>query len=64
MTEKTDLIQVRMTTDEKLSFEKAAAVGGLTLSAWVRNRLRAAALNDLQRAGVKVPFVEALRVQS
>jgi uncharacterized protein (DUF1778 family) len=61
MTEKTDAIQVRMTADEKSSFEMAAAVGGVSLSAWVRYRLRAAALNELQGAGLKVPFVEAIR---
>jgi hypothetical protein len=63
MTEKTDVIQVRMSADEKLSFERAAEVGGVSLSAWVRNRLRAAALNELQGAGLKVPFVEALRAR-
>jgi len=61
MSEKTDVIQVRMTADEKASFEMAAAVSGVSLSAWVRYRLRAAALNELQGAGLKVPFVEAIK---
>ena len=63
MTEKSNVVQVRMTPDEKLSFEKAAALGGVSLSAWVRKRLRSAALSDLQAAGMKVPFVETLKAQ-
>jgi len=50
-----------MSAEEKASFEMAAAVGGVSLSAWVRYRLRAAALSELQSAGLKVPFVEAIR---
>lgn len=61
MTSKTDVIQVRMSADEKRSFEDAATASGVSLSAWARSRLRAAALSDLQSAGLKVPFVEALK---
>lgn len=50
-----------MTASEKASFDLAADTAGLSLSSWVRERLRSAALVELQSMGVKVPFVEALK---
>ncbi len=54
---KTELTQLRMTSDEKRSFQEAARLSGISLSAWMRERLRLAAIRELESAGVQVPFV-------
>lgn len=61
MVSKSNVVQVRMSPDEKASFERAAAAAGVSLSAWVRQRLRAAAMTELQASGLKVPFIEAIK---
>ncbi len=58
---KTELLQLRLNSDEKASFQKAADLAGVALSGWVRERLRKAARLELQDAGQKVPFIQALR---
>lgn len=63
MSEKTEILQVRLTASEKQTFEKAAAVNGLTLSAWARERLRREARTELQSSGQKVPFLDAVRLE-
>ncbi|MDC7694817.1 hypothetical protein PQU94_11050 [Asticcacaulis sp. DXS10W] len=63
MSEKTEILQVRLSISEKASFEKAAAVNGLTVSAWARERLRREARTELQSSGQKVPFLEAIRIE-
>lgn len=54
---KSNLLQLRLAEDEKLAFQQAAALAGLALSAWVRERLRKAARTELQETGQQVPFV-------
>ncbi len=54
---KTELTQLRMTPDEKRAFQEAARLAGISLSAWVRERLRLAAIRELESAGLPVPFV-------
>lgn len=44
---KTNLLQIRLSEDEKMSYETAAANAEMTVSAWVRDRLRAAALREM-----------------
>lgn len=53
---KTNTIEMRVADDEKEAFKKAADLSGLNLSAWVRERLRKAAVNELEQAGVPIPF--------
>lgn len=55
---KTTTIQIRLQPSEKEAFEKAAELAGIALSAWVRERLRRAARQDLTGAGVQVPFLQ------
>jgi hypothetical protein len=43
---------------EKEAFEKAAKLSGISLSAWVRERLRRAAIVELREAGLSIPFLE------
>jgi len=59
---KDQLLQIRVSEAEKQSFAAAAELAGIPLSAWVRERLRLAAIRDLESAGQKVPFVKPLRL--
>lgn len=55
---KTSTIQIRLQPEEKQAFEEAAKLSGIALSAWVRERLRSAAIRELEGVGIPVPFVE------
>lgn len=54
------VLQIRLTEDEKQGFQQAAQLAGLPLSAWTRERLRLAAIRELESAGRKVPFAASL----
>ena len=40
----------------------AARLAGIPLSSWVRERLRLAAIRDLESAGQKIPFVKPIHL--
>ena len=61
---KTEVVQFRMSSDEKTAFQRAANLAGISLSAWVRERLRLAALRELQGFGQSVPFVPSIPLRS
>jgi hypothetical protein len=50
------LLQVRVTEKEKEVFEQAANLSGLALSAWMRERLRTVARQELEATGKRVQF--------
>jgi uncharacterized protein (DUF1778 family) len=54
---KNEILQIRITESEKEGFELAAALAGVSLSSWVRERLRLTAIRELESAGRRVPFV-------
>ena len=54
---KTEILQIRISDTEKEGFELAAVLAGISLSSWVRERLRLAAIRELEAAGRKVPFI-------
>ena len=56
-TTKTQNLQIRITDLEKQGFELAASLAGISLSSWVRERIRLAAIRELEGAGKRVPFV-------
>ncbi len=56
------VLQIRLTGAEKQGFQAAANLAGIPLSSWVRERLRLAAIRDLESAGQKIPFVEPIRL--
>ena len=56
MAGKTETLKMRLTTEEKDAFLAASELSGLTLSAWIRERLRRSARIELEEAGEKVPF--------
>jgi hypothetical protein len=51
-------LDLRIGPDEKEGFKAAAELAGLDLSAWIRERLRLAARNELYQAGQAVPFIQ------
>jgi uncharacterized protein (DUF1778 family) len=55
--DKTEVIQLRLSREEKLAFQRAAELAGIALSAWVRERLRRAAIRELEDAGQDIPFL-------
>ena len=59
---KEQVLQIRLTEAEKQGFAAAADLAGIPLSSWVRERLRLAAIRDLESAGQKVPFVEPIHL--
>ena len=58
--EKISVVQVRITASEKEGFKRSAEIAGIGLSAWIRQRLRSAAIRDLQEVGEKAPFLEKI----
>ncbi len=57
---KTVTLQIRLEPQEKQAFEEAASLAGIALSAWVRERLRAATIRELEGVGRTVPFVQSV----
>ena len=58
---KSRVMMVRIEDTEKEGFEKAAGLAGLSLSAWARERLRRAAVRELEEASLPIPFIEFRR---
>ena len=58
------VLQIRLSDAEKQGFQAAAGLAGIPLSSWVRERLRLAAIRDLERAGQKIPFVEPVPLKA
>ncbi len=54
---KTEALLIRLMTLEKEGFQMAADIAGISLSSWVRERLRLAAIRELEQAGRRVPFI-------
>ena len=54
---KSQAILLRLGEAEKDGFRAASDLAGLDLSAWIRERLRAAARKELAGAGRDVPFL-------
>ena len=56
-----DRLELRLIDEEKEAFRQAADLAGVPLSAWVRERLRRAAREELEGFGRLVPFLETGR---
>jgi uncharacterized protein (DUF1778 family) len=63
MKAKSTTLQIRLSPAEKDGFEQAASVAGLAISAWVRERLRDAAIRELERVGRPAPFVTGVPLE-
>jgi hypothetical protein len=54
--DKTQWIKIRVSEAEKRVFDDLAERAGLSLSAWMRERLRKAAIAEAKAAGKPSPF--------
>jgi hypothetical protein len=59
---KAQVLQIRLTEAEKQGFVDAAALAGIPMSSWVRERLRLAAIRELESAGRKIPFIAPIHL--
>jgi hypothetical protein len=57
-------LQIRLQPEEKQAFEESANLAGIALSSWVRERLRAAAIRELEGAGRSAPFVQRVPLRT
>jgi uncharacterized protein (DUF1778 family) len=55
---KTESIEIRVHADEKTAFKHAASLAGIPLSAWIRERLRRAAVKELEDASMPIAFLQ------
>ena len=53
-------MELRLDVAEKEAFRNAANVAGMSLSGWVRDRLRRAARKELEDMDMPVAFLERL----
>ena len=53
-----DAILIRLTDKEKQSFKEAAKLAGIGVSAWARQRLRLAAIKEMEALGRQIPFLD------
>jgi uncharacterized protein (DUF1778 family) len=52
---------IRLDTDEKQTFKDAARISGAPLSAWARERLRHAAIKELEAVGHPIELLKKIR---
>lgn len=57
-------IVIRVSSLEKEGFERAAEIAGIGLSAWARQRLRTAAIKELQNIGEQIVFLHPIRLKN
>jgi hypothetical protein len=50
-------ILIKVSEDEREGFRRAADIAGIGVSAWARQKLRAAAVQELQTVGENAPFI-------
>jgi hypothetical protein len=55
-------LKIRMDAAEKQAFRDAAEVAGIPVSAWMRERLRRAAIRDLEEAARPIAFLVPIEV--
>ena len=60
---KSESLLIRLEVEEKEGFRQAATVAGIDLSTWARERLRLAAIRDLEDAGRPIPFLSSLDLE-
>lgn len=48
---------IRVSEEELKAFKRASEISGIGLSAWARQKLRVAAVQELQAIGEKIPFL-------
>lgn len=61
---KEQTLQIRLTVAEKRGFQASADIAGIPLSSWARERLRQAAIRDLESTGQRPPFIDPMPLGS
>jgi hypothetical protein len=56
-----DKLLVRLESDEKEAFQSAADLAGVSLSSWVRERLRRVAVKELKEASRPIAFLQSAK---
>ncbi|HEY8260517.1 MAG TPA: hypothetical protein VIG55_04840 [Methylosinus sp.] len=59
--DKIGTVRMRVTPEEKVAFERAAELAGISFSAWARMNLRRAAMREFEDAGIRVDFQPKLK---
>ena len=57
-------VLIRLSTLEKEGFQNASDVAGIGLSAWARERLRSAAIQELQQVGQQIVFLKPISLKN
>ena len=52
-----------MEAREKQAFANAARIAGAPLTVWIRERLRKAAVRELEEAGCPIPFLSNVTLE-
>ena len=60
VTTKTETFLIRLELGEKEAFRTAAELAGIDVSAWMRERLRRAARQELEEARLPIPFLQRI----
>ena len=60
---KTEFVKIRLSETEKEGFETAADQAGMSLSAWMRERLRREVIPELEEASKPISFIGNQRQQ-
>ncbi len=54
---RTEYLEIRLNENEKRAFQEAAQISGISVSTWVRERLRRAVIRELEEAGRPATFL-------
>jgi uncharacterized protein (DUF1778 family) len=54
-----DYLEIRVESAEKEAFKSAADLAGIPVSTWVRERLRRAAIRELEEAARPIAFLQS-----
>lgn len=57
---KSESLLLRLLPSEKRGFAAAAMIAGIPLTVWIRERLRRAAIRELEEVGRTIPFLDPL----
>ncbi len=58
---KLETLLIRLDSEEKQTFQDAAKISGTTLSAWARERLRQAAIKELEEVGHPIELFKKIK---
>ena len=54
---KSDYLEIRLGALEKQAFKQASEIAGIPLATWARERMRRAAIKELEEVGLSIPFL-------